>query len=386
MEANAFPKFLWLRQAGTAAAALALLLCLAAPSTAADVWEKKLILTGFNYTIRNLTVYEYAGAYETHFTCEADFPRYALCKVTPSPDSNTYSIVETGLYAPFVSSTIWKGCRLVAFEKDYTSRLLQMCDTGSVYRRAIQISRPAVHPLVKAYADTVYTMYSDYYDLHNINAGYVLKLAKLVDDNLSIENIAQGDVYTFDYAIDSHGVIHVICSFSPGKTLYATNKSGAWVTTQIASFSSQTVSIALDRNDTPHITYSIGNMTVNTGLFYAKYVNNAWSSQNIDSSAPVTDTKIVFNNTSEPYIFYVALVKPNPLASPSSVLKVMKNCSADSVHTVYSGARDFFPYVSASGQVSVTYTDGWNMWRSTIKKPKPTPTLGHIFINTLLNP
>ena len=129
--------------------------------------------------------------------------------------------------------------------------------------------------------------------------------AAAFDETATIENMSASDCGDTSVAVDSSGKLHVIYASSGLK--YATNKSGAWVTTMIDSAERpDELYMVMDPAGYFHVTY------ISNGLY--KYVSNAsgaWviqpfalagymprSSIGVDSSGMV---HLVFNDTSLKY-------------------------------------------------------------------------------------
>jgi hypothetical protein len=120
-------------------------------------------------------------------------------------------------------------------------------------------------------------------------------------------------------AIDSNNKIHISYADDGPKGFYthlkyATNTSGAWVTTTLASedgngyYIGYFNDIAIDKNGKIHISYSYYNNPSNTG--YLKYVTNAsgtWGTSIIDNSeAAGSFNSIAIDSNNKVHISYVA--------------------------------------------------------------------------------
>ncbi len=95
--------------------------------------------------------------------------------------------------------------------------------------------------------------------------------------------------YAFSYtsiAVDTNQYVHVAYGdTASGSLKYATNESGAWVTSTIDTITGASISIALDSGNKVHVSYA------GTSIFYATNASGSWSARNfVDVSSSGTAT------------------------------------------------------------------------------------------------
>ena len=95
----------------------------------------------------------------------------------------------------------------------------------------------------------------------------------------TIDSTGTVGTYT-SLAIDSNDNVHISYRDEGNGLKYATNASGSWVTTVIDSNSAQFTSLALDSNDKVHISYYEG---ANSALKYATNASGSWATTIIDN-------------------------------------------------------------------------------------------------------
>ena len=170
---------------------------------------------------------------------------------------------------------------------------------GNQWASEIIDNSPRVGLYATAATDKDGSFYVLYRDEHNKN----VKLATNKTGAWTYESL---EWYGIDFnspesigslAVDSNGVVHIACSTPISSYVnYATNGSGVWVIEELEQFASSkrfnSISIAIDQTDTPHIIFSPSKAPI-TGQIYElihayKTLDN-WDYETIDTGSSVFD-------------------------------------------------------------------------------------------------
>ena len=161
-------------------------------------------------------------------------------------------------------------------------------------------------------------------------------------------------------ALDSSGKAHISYFDDTNDDLkYATNASGAWVTTTVDSSGEvgEYTSIALDSSGKVHISYYGG---YGGGLKYATNASGSWVATTVDSGTYYVGkyTSIALDSSGKAHISYYDATSYAP---PKQDLKYATNASGAWVTTTVDGSGEVGEYTSialdSSGKVHISYYD-----------------------------
>jgi hypothetical protein len=172
---------------------------------------------------------------------------------------------------------------------------------------------------------------------------------------------SEGEVLHSSIAIDSNNKVHI--SYRKyGSLKYATNASGAWVTSTIA-LGGRCTSIAIDSNNKVHIIY----YSTSTYSYYLKYATNAsgsWVTSTIDwrtGSTYITggsSSSIAIDSNNKVHISYQDLpIETLDLKYATDASGSWVTSTIDSVGSVgeYSSIA-----IDSNNKVHISYQDGTN--------------------------
>jgi len=128
----------------------------------------------------------------------------------------------------------------------------------------------------------------------------------------SLNSMGQYGFYT-SLAVDSYNKVHISCQFKASGAyalLYVTNVSGTWVTSAVDSSVLQDVgeyiSIAVDSNNSAHISYKSGSDSGDYAVKYATNASGSWVRYMIDSyGVPFGMTSIAVDSPGKVHFSYV---------------------------------------------------------------------------------
>ena len=146
---------------------------------------------------------------------------------------------------------------------------------------------------------------------------WVLEYASLENGAWTTEPVLPpGPIFVFDcsLALDSGSQPHMtstVLVIEPDllfALLYTYRTDEGWQITDPISDSGIYSSLALDRNDRPHVSYSNGN------LMYAQFIGEGWATELVDPDNPeVVATSLVLDSNERPNIAYATLDTPGSL-------------------------------------------------------------------------